>query len=167
MKLDMGVGILWGLVLAFMLLTLYRKGWAGVREGFSATWGLLKIVLAVIPVALMAAALAAQMIPRELIAALIGDDTGLTGMAIAAVAGGMLPSGPFLSFPIALSLFGTGAGQAQLVAFLTGWSVYGFYRMAIYELPMMGIKFAMIRLGASLILPLVAGTLAGVLFQMF
>lgn len=167
MNLDASVGVMWGIVVLFVFLVWRKKGLAGVREALGATWDLVKIVIQIIPFALLAATLATQMIPRDLIAGLIGQDTGLAGMAVAAVAGGLVPSGPFLSFPLALSLFHTGAGPGQIVAFITGWSVYAFYRVAVWELPMMGMRFTMLRLGASVILPMVAGVTAGTIFQMF
>ena len=106
------------------------------------------------------------MIPQSLIAGLIGKDTGVTGMIIAAVAGGMMPSGPYLSFPLAMTLFHTGAGQAQIVSFITGWSVYAFYRVIVWELPTMGVRFTVQRLSVSIFLPIIAGVLAGLMLEL-
>jgi uncharacterized membrane protein YraQ (UPF0718 family) len=166
MKLDGSLIVMWAGVAVLILVTWRKKGWIGVREGFTGTWGLSNTVIKIIPFALLAATIFTQMIPQSVIAGLIGEDTGLTGMVIAAVAGGMLPSGPFLSFPLAMTLFGTGAGQAQIVSFLTGWSVYAFYRVIVWELPSMGVRFTAQRLAVSIFLPIISGCIAGLLFQL-
>ena len=165
MMIDTSVYILWGLVVFFMALTWYTHGSQGVREGLNGALTLGKIVVRIVPFALLAAMLLSQMIPQELIAHLIGSESGLTGIIIASLAGGLVPSGPFLSFPLALSLYHTGAGLPQLIAFITCWSVYATFRVMVYEIPMMGARFTFIRLAASAILPFVAGVLAGLLFQ--
>jgi uncharacterized membrane protein YraQ (UPF0718 family) len=107
----------------------------------------------------------AQLIPEQWIVSLIGRDSGFTGIVIASLAGGFVPSGPFVSFPIALSLIQTGAGPAQIVAFLSGWSVYAFYRVMVWEVPTMGAQFTLHRMGASLILPIIAGVLTTAMLQ--
>jgi uncharacterized membrane protein YraQ (UPF0718 family) len=167
MKLDASIVILWALVAVLVFVTWRKKGVAGLREGLAGTYSLVKVIAQIIPFALLAATLVAQLVPGELIGSLIGKDSGFSGLIIASLAGGLVPSGPFLSFPLAMSLFASGAGQAQIVAFLTGWSVYAFYRVAVWELPMMGLRFTALRLAASLILPALAGSLAGQLFRLF
>lgn len=167
MRLDASVFVLWGIAAALGVLVWRKKGPEGVRAGLKSAWQLAAVMLRIAPFALFAAMMLAQVIPNQIIASYIGEETGLQGMAIASIAGGFLPSGPFLSFPIALTLYHTGAGLPQLVAFITGWSVYALFRVMVWELPMMGPRFVMIRISASLILPMVSGILAGLLFQMF
>ena len=165
MKLDTSLVVLWGGVAALILITWRTKGWTVVRAGFAGSWQLAKMVIQIIPFALLGATLFAQLIPGQWIVSLIGRDSGFTGIAIASLAGGLVPSGPFVSFPLALSLFQTGAGPAQIVAFITGWSVYAFYRVMVWEIPTMGVQFTLLRVGASLVLPIVSGLLAGAMFQ--
>ena len=167
MRLDASVFALWGIAAALGVLVWHKKGPEGVRAGLKSAWQLAAVMVRIAPFALFAAMMLAQVIPNQIIAGYIGEETGLQGMAIASIAGGFLPSGPFLSFPIALTLYHTGAGLPQLVAFITGWSVYALFRVMVWELPMMGPRFVMIRISASLILPMVSGIPAGLLFQMF
>jgi len=47
-----------------------------------------------------------------------------------------------------------------LIAYLTAWSVFALHHLFAFELPMMGARFALLRLVSSLILPFVAGILA-------
>lgn len=167
MKVDTGLVVLWAGVVVLILVTWRIKGAAGVRAGFAGSWQLAKMVMQIIPFALLGAALLSQLIPDRWIVGLIGKDSGFTGVLIASLAGGLVPSGPFVSFPIALSLVQMGAGPAQIVAFLTGWSVYAFYRVIVWEVPTMGARFTMHRMAASLILPILAGLLAAAMFRQY
>ena len=58
---------------------------------------------------------------------------------------------------IAITLLHSGAGVPQLVAFVTGWAVLAVHRVLALEIPLMGLRFTMVRLGASMFLPLIAG----------
>lgn len=165
MKVDTGLVVLWAGVLVLILVTWRIKGAAGVRAGFAGSWQLAKMVMQIIPFALLGAALLSQLIPEHWIVSVIGKDSGFAGVLIASFVGGFVPSGPFVSFPIALSLVQMGAGPAQIVAFLTGWSVLAFYRVIVWEIPTMGAQFTLYRLGASLVLPVIAGLLAAAMFH--
>ena len=110
-----------------------------------------------IPFALIAASCLAELIPDQVVANLIGRESGAVGIVIAATAGGLMPGGPMVSFPLVLILAGVGAGPAQLVALITGWSVFALHRVISYESPMLGWRFVAVRLLASWMLPLIAG----------
>jgi uncharacterized membrane protein YraQ (UPF0718 family) len=116
-----------------------------------------------IPFAIVAATCLAELLPDQAIAGLLGSETGLGGIIAAALLGGLLPGGPIVSFPIAILLAKEGAGGPQLVALLTGWSIYAFHRVIAFEWTIMGWRFTMLRLAASWFLPPLAGVLAGVI----
>ena len=65
-----------------------------------------------------------------------------------------------MSFPVVVIFAQAGAGFPQVVAFVTAWSVIGVHRMLIYEIPLMGWRFTLVRLVSSLVLPVIAGALA-------
>ncbi len=110
-------------------------------------------VLPRIAFAFLAAGFISKLAPPEVIGHLIGYESGLRGIAIATLVGGLTPAGPIVSFPIVVVLLASGAGFPQVVAFLTAWSVFAFHRVVIYEVPMMGLRFSLTRLAASAILP--------------
>ncbi len=118
-----------------------------------------------LPFSLIAAACLAELIPDRMIVSMLGPDTGLFGIAAASLFGGLLPGGPIVSFPIAVLLAREGAGGAQLIALITGWSVYAFHRVIAYEGPIMGWRFVALRMIASSFVPIAAGVLAGLLAQ--
>ena len=112
-----------------------------------------------LPLAILAAGFIGQLLPAEAVSAALGDDTGLPGIALAGVNGGILPGGPMVTFPLVVSIYQVGAGTAQTVALLTAWSVYAVHRVLAFELPMMGLRFVLFRIAISLALPFVAGFL--------
>jgi uncharacterized membrane protein YraQ (UPF0718 family) len=115
------------------------------------------------PIALLAAGFAAPLLPAELIATWLGHSSGWTGILIASAIGGFVPSGPVVSFPLALALAKSGVGVPQLIAFLTAWSLLSVHTLLAWELPVLGARFAMLRYGSSLILPPLSGFLAALL----
>lgn len=116
-----------------------------------------------LPFALIAASLIAELIPERTIAAVMGAETGLYGIVGASLLGGLLPGGPMVSFPLAVLLAREGAGGPQVVALVTGWSVYAIHRVISYEGPIMGWRFVALRTLASLFVPPAAAIGAGLL----
>lgn len=150
-----------------MALLAYIIGWR--RERLGAVVQQIKLqarlVLFSFPGGILIAAFVSQLLPAELIAGLVGKESGLWGIVLAGLLGGLIPGGPMLSFPIALTIWHAGAGPAQMIAFLTGWSLLTVHRILTYEAPLMGVRFAAIRFAASLPLPVVAGVAALLLIQ--
>lgn len=124
-------------------------------------------ILVRLPFALVAASCVSELIPEETIAAILGADSGLLGIMAASVLGGFMPGGPIVSFPVAILFAHQGAGGPQVIALITGWSVYAFHRVISYESPIMGWPFVGLRLVSSFFLPPLAGILAGVLATVF
>jgi uncharacterized membrane protein YraQ (UPF0718 family) len=120
-----------------------------------------------LPFALVAASAIAELLPDRLIAAALGAQSGLSGILLASALGGLLPGGPMVSFPFAILVARDGAGGPQIIALITGWSVYAFHRIIAYEAPMMGWRFVGLRMIASACVPpataIGAGVLAGLL----
>lgn len=113
-----------------------------------------------LPFALLAAECIGRLLPRDLVATWIGIDSGLMGVAVAALAGALLPGGPMLAFPLAIALFRAGAGPEALIALVTGWALIAVNRTLVFELPLLGWRFTLSRLAVSLPLPLAAGLTA-------
>ena len=114
----------------------------------------------VIAVSFFAAGLASQLVPAEWVQQHLGADSGMRGLALAMGAGMVTPAGPFVSMPIAAGLIRTGAGAGPVVAFLAAWSLLALHRLLAWEVPILGWRFALLRYGTCLALPLLAGMLA-------
>ncbi len=106
------------------------------------------------------------LLPRDLVAAYAGEDSGLTGLLVATVAGAITPGGPFVAFPLVASLWKAGTGVGPITAYLTAWALLGFHRILIYEGPILGWRFAAVRIVSVLAVPLLVGTVAAWLFRL-
>lgn len=151
---------IWAIVAALALGVYRRQGQAGlVAAGrMAATQG--RALAIRLPLAILAASFLIQVLPVDALVPYIGPQSGLSGIVIASIIGGVLPGGPMTSFPIALVILQGGAGLPQIVALISGWSVFALHRVLAYEAPIMGWRFAALRLVASLGVPLAAGLLA-------
>ncbi len=113
-----------------------------------------------IGVALSVAALIWCLLPRDQISKLVGADSGLTGLVIATLAGAITPGGPSSAYALLAVLASTGANRGALVAYITAWATLGMQRILVWDVPFMGEEFAILRVLASLPLPVLAGLIA-------
>ena len=163
----MGTVALWILALALGLFVAVKKGPDTAATALRGAIGRALEALPGIAVAVLTAGFAGQLIPDGLVAAYIGSDSGLGGVLFAMLIGGMIPGGPMISFPLVVVLNESGAGLVQLVTLLTAWSVFALHRVIIYEIPLMGVRFSLIRLASSLPLPLIAAAFTALLLELF
>lgn len=161
----MGTIALWLLALALGITVWVKHGRVDGLKAVKAAAQRAFRVLPRIAVAVLTAGFAARLIPSGVVAQHIGPDSGLHGMLIAMLVGGLIPSGPIISFPLVVVLSEAGAGMPQLITLLTAWSVFAIHRVFIYEIPLMGLRFSMIRLFSSLPLPLIAGGMTALLLS--
>lgn len=150
--------IVWALVIS-LGITAFRRGMGTVREARDIGINQGRILVLRMPLAILLGAFMVEIMPAELLQKILGEETGFFGILIASLAGALLPGGPFISFPIAIAFYKAGAGAPQLMALLTGWSIWAFHRSINFELPMMGARFLLVRLVSSCIFPPLAGLL--------
>jgi uncharacterized membrane protein YraQ (UPF0718 family) len=163
---GLGLLLLWGLVVALAVFAATKPGRLNAAAGALALNQFVRIMPRLV-VALIAAGFLGTLLPGKVVGSLIGPETGAGGILLASVAGGFTPGGPVVSFPLMVVLKEAGAGLPQLIAFLTGWSVFAFHRVMIYEATLMGWRFVGVRLFASLLLPPLAGFSAEALMGLF
>jgi uncharacterized membrane protein YraQ (UPF0718 family) len=106
--------------------------------------------------ALLIAGFVQTLVPRALVARWLGDSAGFKGVALATGIGSITPGGPMTSFPLVNALHNAGTGRAALIAYLTSWATLGFQRVLIWELPLLGAEFVLLRQLASLPGPFIA-----------
>jgi uncharacterized membrane protein YraQ (UPF0718 family) len=100
------------------------------------------------------------LLPRETIARWVGAESGIAGILVATVAGAILPGGPFTIYPIAGALLAAGADAGAACAFVISWTLLGYARAIVWELPFFGLDFVTWRIIFSLPLPILAGLAA-------
>ncbi len=154
--------IVLGVLAAVCVIIAYQKGVyiPGLKSGGT----MLLQILPLLVFAFIIAGIIPLLIPQELISRWIGAESGLRGIMIGTVFGGLAPGGPFVSLPIAAGLLRMGANIGTMVAFVTGWSLLAFSRMPT-EIAIMGWKFTLIRLACTFFFPPLAGLLANKLFS--
>ena len=101
-------------------------------------------------------------LPRELVARWVGHESGFAGLLIAALFGFILPGGPITIYPVAGAFLLMGADAGAVVAFITCWTLCGYTRALVWELPFFGAHFVLWRIAEALPLPILAGMLARV-----
>ena len=100
------------------------------------------------------------LVPKEIVSKWLGSESGMKGLLIATFAGIVMPGGPITTFPLVIAFYAAGADMGVLVTFLVSWSILGFNRVIVWELPFLGPDFVFIRLLASMPLPILAGLIA-------
>lgn len=137
-----------------------REGRAAVEAALWEAGELLLLVAPILVSAVLISGYVQTMVPRDAMERWLGRGSGLRGLTLAAMAGALTPGGPFAAFPLVVALWESGAGFGVCVAYLTSWSVLGIQRALVWEIPLLGADFVLLRLAASLLLPLIAGVLA-------
>jgi len=152
-----GYILVWVFVFVLGFLVYSNKGVDGLKRSGKFAGHQAISISRKMPFALLTAAFIAQIAPVEDLAYIVGPDSGLSGIIISAILGGLLHGGPMTSFPIALSFFAVGAGAPQIVGFISGWSIFAVHRVLVFEAPTMGWRFVTIRLISCAVLPILAG----------
>jgi uncharacterized membrane protein YraQ (UPF0718 family) len=129
-------------------------------ESFSSDLVMMGKIAPKLAAALMVSSFLQLLIPRQLVAKWIGEGSGAKGVAIATAIGALTPGGPMTSFPMVTALHESGTGRAPLIAYLVSWSNLGFQRLLIWELPLLGPSFLILRYIACLPLPFLAAWIA-------
>ncbi|MDH5750219.1 MAG: permease [Rhodospirillales bacterium] len=113
-----------------------------------------------IAAAMLLAGFVQVLVPKNLVARWLGEKSGLKGLIISSFAGMVTPGGPMTSFPLVLALYSSGAERGALVAYMSAWSLLGVQRMIVWEIPLLGSDFTVIRFASCALLPILAGMLA-------
>lgn len=155
-----------GLLVVTSAFALRLRGLQGVREGFLKGMRTLRMVAPMLLTGLALAGFVKVVVSPELISQWMGSGSGLVGIFIGTAAGAIIPGGPYVSLPIAASIFEKGAGIGPLAAFLTAWSTIPISRSIVWELPFLGGMFTFVRYIVNLAFPLIAGLLAPPIFDL-
>ncbi|MEL7396115.1 MAG: hypothetical protein AAFN44_07065 [Pseudomonadota bacterium] len=160
------MALIWLIAILFAGLIYQRESRKGLRAAGNTALDTLLSLAIRLPCALLTAMFLVQITPVAWVANVIGPNSGALGILIAAAAGGFLPGGPMVSFPIVVFFQQAGAGVPQLVALLAGWSVYALNRTLSFEAPIMGWRFVALRGMSCLVLPILAGFPAEILVNL-
>ena len=76
-----------------------------------------------------------------------------------------MPGGPFTIYPVAGAFLAAGADAGAACAFVISWTLLGYTRAIVWELPFFGLDFVTWRIIFSLPLPIIAGLAARAIWQ--
>lgn len=158
----MGTGLVvaWGIALALVAYAQWKMPHVhktALKKGAVTA----RTLITRIPIIIVAVSLLVMLVPEQFIAEKLGAAAGFEGIVYGSLLGGFLPGGPSVAFPVVVVLMNQGAQGGPLIALITAWSVLALHRMLFFEIPFMGVRFAALRFVSSLILPPIAGVLAG------
>lgn len=149
--------VLGGATLLLLVVAYVCGGWdlplQGLREGFT----LLVSIAPQLVIGFMLAGIVTVLLPRDALGSMVGAESGIAGILVATGAGIVTPGGPFLQFPLVAALVGSGPAPGPVAAYLAAWSLMGWHRLVIWELPLLGGSFAIARFIVSLGLPVIVG----------
>jgi len=157
--------VMGALAIALLLIGYYRgqgQHIVGVKSALNMTIEILPLLA----FAFIVAGMVQVLLPRELLSKWVGVESGMRGIVIGAIAGGLSPGGPFVNLPLAAALLRSGASVGTMVAFLTGWSLWAVSRLPM-EVGILGWKFTLIRIASTCFFPPIAGLVAQSLFGGF
>lgn len=156
--------IIMGTLAVILVFIGYAKGQGlhidGIKTAISMVGGILPLLI----FAFIVAGMIQVLMPRELLSKWVGVDSGLRGILMGTVAGGLAPGWPYVSLPIVLGLLRSGAGVGTMVAFLTSWSLWGILRLPM-EVGILGWRFTLVRVACTFFFPPIAGLIAHGIFR--
>jgi len=156
--------------LALLLIALALAGVAWSKGGpslaITGVLGGLQTLVSVIPLliaAFLIAGLTQVLFPAEIIEKWLGTGSGWRGLLLAGLAGGLIPGGPYVYYPIAGGLLKAGAGIGVLVSFISAKNLWSISRLP-FEFALLGPRLTLIRYALTFVVPPLLGALAELLF---
>lgn len=151
---------------ALSVLAYQRGGMPLVLTGLKEGGITLVQVAPLLVTAILVASLIQVMMPREFIEKWLGQGAGLKAVLLGALAGSLVPGGPYVSYPLAASLFIGGAQIGTVMAFIAAKNVWTLPRLPM-EMALLGTRITAFRYMITLLIPVVVGLLANFLLAGF
>jgi len=139
--------------LAFMA---WKRGGAMLTKGVNDARGQFMHLLPRLLIGILGSGFLAHLMPKETVLAWFGPNSGITGTALATLAGALTPGGPVVGYALGAAALKAGADFAQVIAYVTAWSLLTFNRMITWELPSMPARLVLVRVIVSLPFPFLA-----------
>lgn len=138
---------------------LWKGGPALAGRGLAIGLKQLVRVIPMVTAAFLAAGLMKRLITPELVNQWLGQEAGWRGLFIGWLAGSLIPGGPYVYYPIALSLVHSDIGMGPLMAFVLGKQLSSLERL-LMEFPLLGPRLTMVRFGLTWFFPLLLAAVA-------
>jgi uncharacterized membrane protein YraQ (UPF0718 family) len=132
-------------------------------EGIERGGALLLRELPLLVAAFLIAGLIQALVTKEMIERWLGRGSGWRGIGLACLGGALIPGGPYVYYPIAAALMGSGAGLGVLVAFVTAKNLWSISRLPM-EFALLGPYLTWVRFVITFIIPPIMGFIAEAIF---
>ena len=162
---DWSAAVITTLAIASAAIVFFRDGQARFLAILFDDVGLFGTMLPKVLAGCLIGAFVTLLLPRETIARWVGAESGIAGILLATVAGAIMPGGPFTIYPLAGALLAAGADAGAACAFVIAWTLIGYTRAIVWELPFFGADFVLWRVIFSLPLPILAGFAARAIWR--
>ena len=153
-------------ILILGVLAFRQGGWNFVLEGIKGGITILLREVPLLAAAFLTAGLLQALVKKEFITKWLGRDSGLKGILLACLGGGLIPGGPYAYYPIAGALLSSGAGLGVLVAFVTAKNLWSVSRLPL-EIAILGTTITFRRYLITFLIPPLLGILVEWLFGGF
>ncbi len=142
------------LILVYIALAIWWPEISG--RSTKVAFDYLREMVLIIPPVFVLMGLLEVWVPKEKIQQLIGQGSGLKGVAVS-FALGTMPTGPlYVAFPLAGSLLQKGARISNIVIFLGAWAAIKIPQLVV-EVQFLGFSFTALRFGLTLTAVIVIG----------
>ena len=150
------------LSLTFMLLIISffsdrKKTVSGIKKGFKMFLGILPTILNV----LILVSIFLYLVPKETLIRLLGKDSGIIGVMIAAILGSVSLIPGFIAYPLAGILLKSGVAYSVVAVFITTLMMVGVLTLPL-EAKYFGMKVSLIRNALSFIGAVIIGLVIGI-----
>ena len=159
----MFTAVLYGIAevgLFFSFLTDKQKTNKALKKAWKAFENILPQFLSI----LVIIGFALTVLTPETISSLLGTSSGMLGIIISLVIGGITLIPGFVAFPLAAALLKNGAGYAQIAVFVSSLMMVGVVTLPM-EFATFGKKAAILRNALALVFSFLVALAMGVIFQ--
>ncbi len=155
-------------VAAFILsiAALAQNGLQGLASGLYSGAEIFISLFPLLIVAFIVAGLISDLIPEELVSRWMGQEAGWKGPFFGALAGALVPGGPFFFYPLMASLIISGAEIGTMMSFVAAKTLWSVGRIPL-EIALVGTELTLIRLIITFVFPVIIGALVNNLFSGF
>jgi uncharacterized membrane protein YraQ (UPF0718 family) len=148
--------ILLAVIALWLSLVAMRRGGGTFAEALRDAKKQFVFLLPRLIIGILGSGFLAHLMPREAVLAWFGPNSGLTGTALATLAGALTPGGPVVGYALGAAALKAGADFSQVIAYVTAWSLLTINRMISWEFPLMPARLVFIRILVSLPFPFLA-----------
>lgn len=155
--------ILYVVAIALTIISFIKdkeKTFKALKKGWTSFENILPTVLCVMAVV----GISLSLIDEDLIAKVIGPNTGVFGIIFSIAIGSITMMAGFIAFPLGATLMIRGAGPAQVAAFISSLMMVGFLTVPMEE-KYWGRKVTLLRNALGIVVSMAVGLIMGWLLK--